>query len=205
MIDQQTLLSLRGQELTDRNGEKIGKVEEIYLDQETDKPEWALVKRGMFGSGSAFVPLAGATEEAGELRVAQVKDAPGFDADRELSQDDEAQLHSHYGVDYSESRSDSGLPEGGTPERSGAATGDDVSGSETDDAMTRSEEELRVGTTQREAGRARLRKHVVTDQVQQTVPVQREEVGSSASRSPTQTPTRQATGRRSPRRSTRSR
>ncbi len=51
MIDKQTLLSLRGQELTDRNGDKIGKVEEIYLDQETDKPEWALVKRGMFGSG----------------------------------------------------------------------------------------------------------------------------------------------------------
>ena len=51
MLDQQTILSHRGQELADRNGDKIGKVEEIYLDQETDKPEWALVKRGMFGSG----------------------------------------------------------------------------------------------------------------------------------------------------------
>ncbi|MBA2579742.1 MAG: PRC and DUF2382 domain-containing protein, partial [Thermoleophilaceae bacterium] len=180
MIDKQTLLSLRGQELTDRNGDKIGKVAEVYLDQETDKPEWALVKRGMFGSGSTFVPLAGATEEAGQLRVDfdkdQVKDAPGFDADRELSQDDEAQLYSHYGIDYGEQRSDSGLPEGGMSDSSRGGMGGDVSGSETDDAMTRSEEELRVGSTQREAGRARLRKHVVTEQVQQTVPVQREEV-----------------------------
>jgi uncharacterized protein (TIGR02271 family) len=42
--------------------------------------------------------------------------------------------------------------------------------------MTRSEEEIKVGTAQRERGRARLRKYVVTEQVQQTVPVRREEV-----------------------------
>jgi len=42
--------------------------------------------------------------------------------------------------------------------------------------MTRSEEELRIGTTQRESGRARLRKYVVEDEVTQTVPVRREEV-----------------------------
>jgi uncharacterized protein (TIGR02271 family) len=42
--------------------------------------------------------------------------------------------------------------------------------------MTRSEEELRVGTTQREAGRARLRKYVVEEEVSQSVPVRREEV-----------------------------
>jgi uncharacterized protein (TIGR02271 family) len=51
-----------------------------------------------------------------------------------------------------------------------------VSGPETDRAMTRSEEELRVGTTERETGKARLRKYVVTENVTQTVPVQREEV-----------------------------
>jgi uncharacterized protein (TIGR02271 family) len=51
-----------------------------------------------------------------------------------------------------------------------------VSGEETDDAMTRSEEELRVGTTEREAGRARLRKYVVTENETRTVPVKREEV-----------------------------
>jgi uncharacterized protein (TIGR02271 family) len=54
--------------------------------------------------------------------------------------------------------------------------GRDTSGPTTDDAMTRSEEELRVGTTQRERGRARLRKYVTTETQQVTVPVQREEV-----------------------------
>jgi len=56
------------------------------------------------------------------------------------------------------------------------AVGDDGSGPETDNAMTRSEEELSVGTQEREAGRARLRKYVVTEQVEQTIPVRREEV-----------------------------
>ena len=55
-------------------------------------------------------------------------------------------------------------------------TGRDTSGPTTDDAMTRSEEELRIGTTERESGRARLRKYVVEDEVTETVPVQREEI-----------------------------
>ena len=105
----------------------------------------------------------------------QVDSAPEPAAAGQLSQDEEGALYSHYGLDYSESRSDSGLPEG-QASGGGAAAGNDVSGGETDDAMTRSEEELRVGTMQREVGRARLRKHVVTEQVQTTVPVQREEV-----------------------------
>jgi hypothetical protein len=50
-----------------------------------------------------------------------------------------------------------------------------VSGATTDDAMTRSEDELRVGTERRETGRARLRKYVETENVQQTVPVRQEE------------------------------
>ncbi|MFC8712900.1 YsnF/AvaK domain-containing protein [Streptomyces sp. NPDC057197] len=45
-----------------------------------------------------------------------------------------------------------------------------------DDAMTRSEEQMRVGVERQEAGRARLRKYVVTEDVEQIVPVRREEV-----------------------------
>ena len=182
----QDFLQYRGRNAVDRDGDKIGKVEEIYLDQETGRPEWALVNTGLL-TKSSFVPLAGATPQQDELRVAydkaQVKDAPGVDPVGELTQDQEAALYGHYGLDYSEGHSDTGLPEGRSdvsgrnPAGQGTgAVGDDVSGAETDDAMTRSEEELRVGTTQREAGRARLRKHVVTEQVEQTVPVQREEV-----------------------------
>ena len=183
------LLSKRGQDLYDNDGDKVGSIEEIYLDAETGEPEWALVNTGMFGTKSTFVPLQEATEDGGSLRVpydkAQVKDAPKMEADGQLSQDAEAELYRHYGLDYSESKSDSGLPEGGSGAQTGGQArsggdappvGEDVSGPETDDAMTRSEEELRVGTTEREAGRARLRKYVVEDEVTQTVPVRREEV-----------------------------
>ena len=112
-------------------------------------------------------------------------------ADGSLSQDDEAKLYRHYGLDYSEHRSDSGLPAGtagqgiDSRDRDGdgvydevpdTAVGRDTSGPTTDDAMTRSEEELQVGTETRERGRARLRKHVTTEQQTITVPVQREEV-----------------------------
>ncbi len=175
MLDQETVSQARGQDLIDRDGERIGRIEEIYLDQQTDRPEWALVKTGLFGTRSTFVPLVEAAAERGVLRVPYekelVKDAPGIEPEGELSQDEEATLYRHYGLDYGEARSDSGLPEGETPERV-----DDVSESASDDALTRSEEELRVGTTQREAGRARLKKYVVTEEVQQTVPVEREEV-----------------------------
>ena len=181
-LQKDRLLQFRGQNVFDADGDKIGKVDEIYLDAETNEPEWALVNTGLFGSKSTFVPLRDATEADGELRVrfdkATVKDAPRIDTDGELSQREESDLYRHYGMEYSEARSDTGLPAGGarTGRTGRGVVGDDVSGRETDDAMTRSEEELRVGTTERERGRARLRKHVVTDQVEKTVPVRREEV-----------------------------
>ena len=178
------VLEWRGQTMVGAGGDKIGKIEEIYLDTETDRPEWALVHTGLFGSASSFVPIANASARDGDVRVpfekAQVKDAPKLEPDGRLSQQDESALYSHYGMDYSEDRSDSGLPEGEAAATTSAdtsgAVGEDVSGPETDHAMTRSEEELRVGTTQRETGRVRLRKHIVTENVTQTVPVQREEL-----------------------------
>jgi len=202
-IQKDRILQFRGQDLTDSSGSKIGSIEEIYLDTETNEPEWALVHTGLFGTKQTFVPIRDASEADGSLRVPfskdQVKDAPKVDPDGQLSQRDEAELYRHYGMSYSESESDTGLGEGGgagvstgttatttdtttesstTGDSFGGAppVGDDVSGPETDNAMTRSEEELSVGTQRREAGRARLRKYVVTEQVQQTVPVQREEV-----------------------------
>jgi uncharacterized protein (TIGR02271 family) len=166
----------RGRNAVDSDGDKIGTIDEIYMDTETGKPEWLAVKTGLLGSKVSFIPIAEASDAGGDVRVPydkqQVKDAPNAEADGELSQEEEAGLYRHYGLDYSETRSDSGLPEGQGRE----PVGRDTSGPTTDDAMTRSEEELRVGTTQRERGRARLRKYVVTEQVQQTVPVQREEV-----------------------------
>lgn len=182
-IDQIT--AWRGEKLHGTNGDKLGTIEEIYLDQQTDQPEWLAVRTGLFGGKVSFVPLAQATEQDGEIRVPydkdHVKDAPNAEADGELSQEEEEALYRHYGLDYSEAGSDTGLAAGTTGRDASRdddrrPVGHDVSGPTTDDAMTRSEEELRVGTREVETGRVRLRKHVVTEQVQKTVPVQREEV-----------------------------
>ena len=175
MIARESVLDARGATVLTGEGSRAGTVEEIYLDRETENPEWAVVNTGLFGTRSTFVPLVEARTEGDDILVPyskdQIKGAPNVEADGELSQEEEADLYAYYGLNYSEYRSDSGLPGGGT-----SAEGHDTSGPTTDDAMTRSEEELGVGKTRREKGRARLKKYVVTEQVQQTVPVQREEV-----------------------------
>jgi uncharacterized protein (TIGR02271 family) len=171
-----------GRELVDADGSRVGTIEALFRDEETEQPEWAAVKTGLFGTKLSFVPIQAAEPSGEDVRVPfskdQIKDSPKIDdSEGQLSQDEEAQLYEHYGMAYGERRSDSGLPEGGPAGDGGnGATGRDVSGPTTDEAMTRSEEELRVGTAERERGRARLRKYVVTEEVQQTVPVRREEV-----------------------------
>ena len=191
----ETAQSWQGRTMVDPAGDKLGTIDAIYLDNETGQPEWATVTSGLFAAKTAFVPLAQAQATGDSVQVPydkdQVKNAPTMQADGQLSQDDEAELYRHYGLDYTESRSDSGLPAGiagqgiDSRDRDGdgisddvqdSAVGRDTSGPTTDDAMTRSEEELRVGTETRERGRARLRKYVTTEQQTVTVPVQREEV-----------------------------
>ena len=172
-----------GRTLIGSDGEKIGKISEIYEDPETGKPEWATVSSGLFGTKSNFVPLAGAAPEGEDVRAQvtkdQVKDAPGVEADGDLSEQEEQRLFEYYGVPYTTEGSTTaqGRPEGGrSAETERGQVGRDTSGPSTDEAMTRSEEELSVGTRQREAGRARLRKYVVTEMVTKTVPVSHEEV-----------------------------
>ena len=185
------VLSWRGRDLVDNDGDKIGSIEDIYLDRETDAPEWAVVTTGLFGTKRTFVPISDAQPHDDGVRVpfekATVKDAPRIDPDGELSHDEERTLYQHYGRDYADSERGSGLLDRDTrddrePRDADGTRGDvggpgsDTSGRNTDDAMTRSEEELRVGTTERETGRVRLKKYVVEDEVTKTVPVRREEV-----------------------------
>jgi uncharacterized protein (TIGR02271 family) len=166
-----TVQAWQGCTMVDPAGTKIGTIADIYLDDDTGQPEWATVIIGLLGTRQSFVPLEGARTLGESVQVPydkdQVKSAPGIQDEGHLSQDEEAALYRHYGLDYTESRPSDDVRD---------TVGRDVSGPTTDDAMTRSEEELRVGTTRRERGRVRLRKYVTTEQRQVTVPVQREEV-----------------------------
>jgi len=163
-----------GETLYDADGSKIGEITEIYADRGTGEPSWLAVKTGLFGSNVSFVPLAQAARAEDGIQVpydkSHVKDSPNVPADAEVSPEEERRLYEHYSVDFGAFDYDRDYSaETGT-------VGHDTSGPNTDHAMTRSEEELRVGTTQVETGRARLRKYVTTEYVQATVPVQREEV-----------------------------
>ena len=175
MPDTDTVRTWHGRAMLDRDGNRIGTIDTIYLDDQTGQPEWAVVNTGLFGTKASFVPLAQASEAGGDVRVPYdkqlVKDAPRIDADQHLSEAEERRLWRHYGLDYDATDRDV------TARRHASGRGPvgrDTSGPRTDDAMTRSEEELRVGTAQRERGRVRLRKYVTTEQVEQTVPVRRE-------------------------------
>ncbi len=165
------------------DGSEIGRVGQVYTDNDTGQPSWVTVKTGWFGTNESFVPLEAASIEDGTIRVPYDKDmikgAPNNDAGEPLSETDEQQLYSYYnltgrdyaaGYDQSQARSD------GT----GTGTGTDIPAQRTvsgdTDYLTRSEEQLHVGTEKVQTGRARLRKFVVTAQQTVTVPVTREEV-----------------------------
>src|SRR5688572_19378504 len=100
MTHTQDILSYRGQNLTSADGDKIGTIEEIYLDTETNSPEWALVNTGLFGTKSSFVPIKDAGVGDDGMTVpfdkSTVKDAPSVDPDGQLSQREEAELYRHY-------------------------------------------------------------------------------------------------------------
>ena len=168
------------------DGDKIGKVGQVYLDDSSGEPDWATVNTGLFGTSETFVPLQGASYDNDRLNVAysqeKVKDAPKVDLDGDhLPESEERRLYEHYGIgfgdyDYSDSDTDTDTTTTTTTttDTDNDTVGYDTSGPTTDDAMTRSEEQLHVGKTQQETGRARLRKYVVTENVTKTVPVQKE-------------------------------
>jgi uncharacterized protein (TIGR02271 family) len=167
--------------------DRIGKVDQIYVDRETGEPKFLAVRTGLFGHNVSFVPIDEARETDDGVTVPytkdQIKDAPNIDADAEIEEAEEQRIYEHYNLSwsgYEGADHESLMGRGDDTRREGRfereAAGHDTSGPDTDDAMTRSEEELRVGKTSRESGRARLRKYVVTDTVEETIPVQREEV-----------------------------
>jgi uncharacterized protein (TIGR02271 family) len=171
-----------------QDGEKIGKVGQLFLDDQTGQPEFVTINTGFFGSSESFVPVADATFDGDRLVVPfdknKVKDAPNVDLDgRHLDESEEQRLYEYYGMSSTSSYTDTDRTAGYVDTTRTSDTdrditsgteGYDTSGPTTDDAMTRSEEQVRVGTTSQEAGRVRLRKYVTTEHETHTVPVRKE-------------------------------
>jgi uncharacterized protein (TIGR02271 family) len=185
--DVQRLLDL---DVYESDGTKIGSTGQVYLDRQTGEPTWISVKTGLFGTKETLVPLGKATLNDDRIVVPfskdQVKNAPRIEPDDDLSPAEEEELFRYYGFSRTGGQWDqqTGTGQYDTGQYTGTRT--DVRDSDrkrgtdtrtgTDDAMTRSEERLVAGTRTEEAGRARLRKYVVTERQQVEVPVQREEV-----------------------------
>jgi uncharacterized protein (TIGR02271 family) len=198
-------LLTKGGNVVGSDGSKIGSIGQLYADDDTGEPTWVTVKTGLFGTSESFVPVEGAHNQGEDLVVPftkeHVKDAPRVDADGHLTPEEEDRLYTYYergARTYTEATSgtagnvdlqgdadlNAGTPTAGitrdrdTYDRDTArgAVGHDTSGPTTDDAMTRSEEQLHVGKEREATGRARLRKYVTTENVTKTIPVEREEV-----------------------------
>ena len=195
MITQDQLRNVIGSTAYDRDGDKIGKVGQVYYDDDTDQPRWITVNTGFFGTNESFVPVEGADVSGDRVTVAfdkaTVKGAPSIAEDGHLTPDEEEKLYRHYSISYGSADTTRTETTGGVAtgvaggvdrdrdldrDNTHGTVGHDTSGPTTDSAMTRSEERLRVGTEAQEVGRARLRKHVVTEHQQVQVPVSHEEV-----------------------------
>jgi uncharacterized protein (TIGR02271 family) len=189
MTEVQDLQDIIGRTAVDSAGDKIGKIGQIYLDDQSGQPRWVTISTGLFGTKESFAPLQGSRQNGENLQLAVtkdlVKDAPKIDADGHLDDSENDALYAHYagyhGVGSPTSNDREVNAAAGTagnlaPSTDGGGEGRDMSGPNTDNAMTRSEEQLHVGTESVETGRARLRKYVVTENVTTTVPVSHEEI-----------------------------
>jgi hypothetical protein len=104
-VQYQNVTEWHGRNLFDSAGEKIGKLEDVYVDVETDEPMFATVKEGFISRHLTFVPLPGASFAPDYLQLAvtkeQVKSAPNIELQGgELSQADESSLYHHYQLNY---------------------------------------------------------------------------------------------------------
>ncbi len=102
-----------GEMLFDREGEKIGKLQDVYVDVENDEPQFATVKEGIISRHLTFVPLGGLTVGPTGLQVPvtkdQIKAAPNIEQHGdELSQADESALYHHYKLNYTPPDTESG-------------------------------------------------------------------------------------------------
>ncbi|WP_111766181.1 DUF2382 domain-containing protein [Nakamurella deserti] len=176
--DQAATIMSQG-EVASTSGDTIGKVGQVYVDNADGHLTWVTVKTGWFGANESFVPLDNATLNGSTVTVPydkdKVKNAPHHAVDAELSVDEENELYSYYGIGTAGQTATTTTTD--TTDRTAADVTPEPRTTRDDDGyITRSEEQLHVGTRRVEAGRARLKKYVVTEQQTVTVPVSHEEV-----------------------------
>jgi uncharacterized protein (TIGR02271 family) len=191
MIDNTMLGQLAGKHVKGPDGENIGKIADVYESTDGGGGTFATVNTGLFGSGSSFFPLDAAELRGDDVVVPYsksfIKDAPRVENDEELTAPEEQRLFEYYSQAGSTGATTTATTTAATTttgtqgftgdrENEHGTVGHDTSGPTTDNAMTRSEEQLRVGTERTEAGRARLRKYVTTETETRTVPVAKETV-----------------------------
>jgi uncharacterized protein (TIGR02271 family) len=192
--DRGVLRGWRGHDLVDRDGSKAGSIVDLYVDEQTERPTWALVRTGLLGSrqtlvplDQATVPLAAVISGAGSVQVpfetATILDAPSVAVGKEISEAGIVALRRYYRLGDPAGPAEGDNSESGTePLGAGAAvpaatTTREVTTASTQPSgtMVRSEEELRVRLRRRER-RVRVKRYVVTDYVTRTTPVRREEL-----------------------------
>jgi uncharacterized protein (TIGR02271 family) len=174
-----------GYEVYDQAGEKIGKVDDLFVD-ETDSPEYIGVKMGFLGMSSTLIPweAVSSTDDEGKAITvatdkATTKNGPTFDDDRDITPEFENEVYSYYGLQRSSSTEESGAYESyyaeETTQTAGMADRTDLA-DEDELRVQRTEEELAAGTREREAGQLKVRKRVRTDREHIEVPTRHEEV-----------------------------
>ena len=182
MLDEREISAAVGSTAYDVNGQKVGTVESFYLDDRTGAPSWVSVMTGLFGTRHSVAPALGASFSDGALRlpveVDAVKSAPSLTGEH-LTPDDESELRRHYGAALGAGSGDT-TPVAATSDASPTVQipveAPLPPAPANDGSMTRSEEQLVVGTERVATTRARLVKYVVTEEVQITVPIRREEI-----------------------------
>ena len=173
------------------DGERIGKVGQVYVDDATGQLSWVTVKTGLFGTRESFVPMDNASITDDTITVpydkTMIKDAPHAEPGEPLSVEQEDELYRYYNIGTATHATATTVPGKAGVETGGAVAGAAAAGGtavnatvdragSSDGYITRSEEQLTVDTQRVEAGRARMRKFVVTEQETLTVPVSHDEV-----------------------------
>ena len=169
-------------EVYDPIGQKIGKVDDLFVN-EADEPEYIGVKTGLLGTKSTLIPwqIAEVREAEGRIIVAadkgHVKHAPAFDDDEEITPELEARVWAYFSLERTNATSERTAAYGDYYYGSGHEPTVGTTAADTDDLrVRRTEEELRVGTREREADAVKVRKRVRTDRERMEVPTRREEV-----------------------------